>query len=124
MSGAGAPPGVLSPIEATDRAVMDDSLPHTRLEYWSIQNISSLWLAAGRWQGWWGRDLLQRGRQLRRPLSVHVADGGSISGGLGVKSRDADGSSTCSFRSAAFSIKAAEILGSVVALANLNKIAA
>ncbi len=60
---------------------------------------------------------------MRRPLSVHVVDGGSISGTGGVKSQDA-GSSTRNFRSAAFSINAAEILGSLVALANLNIIAA
>jgi len=66
----------------------------------------------------------QIGRQPRRPIFVHGADGGSISGAGGVKSRDADGSSTCNFKSAAFSISAAEILGSLVALANLNKIAA
>ena len=66
----------------------------------------------------------ERGRQLRRPFSIHVADGGSTSGARGDKSRDADGSSTCNFRSAAFSINAAEILGSLVALANLNRIAA
>jgi hypothetical protein len=68
----------------------------------------------------------ERGRQLRRPFSVHVADGGSISGAGagGVKSRDADGSSTCNFRSAAFSINAAETLGSLVALANPNSISA
>ncbi len=73
---------------------------------------------------WYQRIQNERGRQLRRPLLVHVADGGSISGASGVTSRDAAGSSTRNFRSAAFSINAAEILGSLVALANLNRISA
>src|SRR5256886_13270411 len=63
-----------------------------------------------------------RGRQLRRP-SVH-AGGGSMSGATGLRSGCAPGSSTCSLRSAALSNRAAEILGSLVALANLKRIAA
>jgi hypothetical protein len=47
-----------------------------------------------------------------------------MSGARGLRSGCAAGSSTCNLRSAAFSIKAAEILGSLVALANLKRIAA
>src|SRR5258708_36149677 len=65
----------------------------------------------------------ERGRQLRRPY-FHVADGGSMSGASGVTSGDAPSLSTCNFRSAALSNKAAEIFGSVVALASPNRIAA
>src|SRR5258708_1077827 len=57
---------------------------------------------------------------LRRPYAV----GGSMSGARGVKPSVAPGSSTCNLRSAALSRRAAEILGSVVALANPNRIAA
>jgi hypothetical protein len=53
----------------------------------------------------------------------HFAGGGSTSGASGVKSGGFP-SSTCNLKSAALSIRAAEILGSVVALANLKRIAA
>ena len=54
----------------------------------------------------------------------HVAGGGSTSGARGVESGCAPGSSTCNLRSAAFAIRAAETIGSLVALANLKRIAA
>jgi hypothetical protein len=54
----------------------------------------------------------------------HVASGGSISGASGVISSGAPGSSTFDLRSAALSIRAAEILGSLVALAIPNRIKA
>jgi len=53
----------------------------------------------------------------------HLA-GGSMSGAMGVTSDGTPRSSTCNLRSAALSKRAAEIVGSVVALANPNRIAA
>ena len=47
-----------------------------------------------------------------------------MSGTRGFELGGAPGSSTCNLRSAALSKRAAEILGSVVALANPNRIAA
>ena len=44
--------------------------------------------------------------------------GGSMSGARGVRSPSIPRSSTCNLRSAAFSNRAAEILGSLVAFAN------
>jgi hypothetical protein len=57
-----------------------------------------------------------------RTILRHVAGGGSMSSG--VISSVAAGSSTFDLRSAALSISAAEILGSLVALAIPNRIAA
>jgi hypothetical protein len=50
--------------------------------------------------------------------------GGSTSGARGVRSGDVPGPSTCDLRSAALSNRAAEISGSLVALANPNRVAA
>ncbi len=58
-----------------------------------------------------------------KEVTPYVVGGGSMSRAEGFRP-GGPGSSTCNLRSAAFSNRAAEILGSLVALANLKRIAA
>ena len=66
--------------------------------------------------------LNERGRQPGGLTLLH--ERGSMSGARGVRSSSEPGPSTFDLRSAALSIRAADILGSLVALAIPNRIAA
>jgi hypothetical protein len=76
------------------------------------------WVRSPRWGKVWHFSM--SGGALR----PHVVVGGSISGASGVRSGGVPAASTFNLISAAFSIKAAEILGSLVTLASPKRIAA
>lgn len=70
------------------------------------------------------RDMPKRKRPPTGAAFRHIASGGSMSGAEGLRSGWAPGLSTCCLRSAALSNSAADILGSLVNLANFKRIVA